>query len=117
MVVSIVKRLGGTVVIVNSVNDHVYMLVPLPRTCSMADLMREVKSKTSEWIHKKFSALRAFEWQGGYVAFSVSPSHKDDIVGYIERQQEHHQNVTFEEEFLRLLKNSKVAYNEAHLWD
>lgn len=117
MIVAITKRLGGQVVIVNSVKDHVHMLAPLPRTCTMANLMKEVKGETSEWIHNKFPGMRAFQWQGGYGAFSVSPSHRDDVVRYIASQEQHHQKVSFQEEFLRLLNLYKVDYNEAYLWD
>jgi len=117
MIVAIIRRLSGEVIIVNSVKDHVHMFLPLPRTVTVADIMKEVKSETSKWIHQKFAQSRAFQWQGGYGAFSVSPSHRAAVVGYIRNQEEHHRTVTFKEEFVRLLGKYGVTYNEAYLWD
>ena len=45
-----------------------------------------------------------FQWQDGYGAFSVSPSQLDKVTAYIRNQREHHKKVTFEQEFLALLK-------------
>ncbi len=117
VIASIVQKQGTNPVIVNSVNDHVHMLIPLSRTVSIADLMKVVKGKTSEWIHGRFPNLRVFQWQGGYGAFSVSPSHKEAMVHYIATQQEHHKTVSFQDEFRRLLEIYKVTYDEAYLWD
>ncbi len=117
VIASLVQKHGTNAIIVNSVNDHVHMLVPLSRTVSISDLMKLVKGKTSEWIHNKFPTLRAFQWQAGYRAFSVSPSHKEAVVNYIATQREHHEKVTFQDEFRRLLDKYQVTYDEAYLWD
>ncbi len=117
IIISIIRRLGGDVICVNSVNDHIHMLGPLPRTISMSDLMRAVKGKSSEWVHERFPHLQAFKWQGGYGAFSVSASHKVKTINYIKNQAEHHRTVTFQDEFRTLLDRYEVTYNEAYLWD
>ena len=36
---------------------------------------------------------------------------------YIQRQAEHHRKMTFEEEFLALLKKHGIAYDERYLWE
>jgi hypothetical protein len=53
----------------------------------------------------------AFQLQTGYAAFSVSPSQIDKVTAYIREQPEHHRKVTFEEEFLALLKEAGVPYD------
>lgn len=117
MTIAILAKRGAPVIAVNSVKDHVHMLVHLPRTVAMSDLMRDVKTETSEWIHKKFPRLRLFQWQTGYGAFSVSASHKLDVVKYIESQEERHRTVSFQDEFRRLLERYEVKFDEAYLWD
>ena len=42
--------------------------------------------------------------------FSVSPSQLDKVTAYIRNQHEHHKKVTFEQEFLALLKKAGVPY-------
>ena len=57
----------------------------------------------------------AFQWQNGYAAFSVSPSQLDKVTAYIRNQREHHKKVTFEQEFLALLKKAGVPYDPKYV--
>jgi putative transposase len=56
-------------------------------------------------------------WQDGYGAFSVSPSHVPDLTNYIAKQEEHHANVSFQDEFRRLLAKYDIEYDERYVWD
>jgi hypothetical protein len=47
----------------------------------------------------------------------VSVSQLDKIVQYIRGQPEHHRKMTFQEEFLELLKKHGVEYDERYLCD
>lgn len=62
-------------------------------------------------------SLRNFYWQDGYGAFSVNPSEIDKVILYIDQQQEHHQKVTFQDEYRTFFKKYKVEYDERYLWD
>jgi len=62
-------------------------------------------------------AAKAFGWQAGYGAFSVSPSSVPRVVRYIEGQAEHHKRQTFEEEFLLLLERHGIEHDPRHVWD
>jgi len=50
-----------------------------------------------------------FSWQRGYGAFSVSQSHVDALISYIQKQEEHHRTITFEEEFRLMLKRYAMS--------
>ena len=50
-------------------------------------------------------------------AFSVSVSLLDDVIGYIRNQEKHHHKMTFQEEFITLLKKHRIEYDERYLWD
>ena len=52
-----------------------------------------------------------FARQEGYGAFSVSQSQRQVVVDYIDRQQEHHQKWTFEQEYLGLLEKYGIEYD------
>jgi putative transposase len=62
-------------------------------------------------------ALGGFSWQRGYGCFSVGPVDLEALCRYIDGQEEHHRNRTFEEEFRSLLANYGVKYDEAYVWD
>jgi len=65
----IVRDLSGKALIINGTPDHVHLLVSMPATISIADMMRIVKSKSSRWVREQFSSEGAFAWQAGYGAF------------------------------------------------
>lgn len=44
------------------------------------------------------------------IAFSVSPTAKDNVVNYIIHQKEHHKRVNYEDEYRRLCEMSGVAF-------
>jgi len=60
--------------------------------------------------------MRAFEWQDGYGAFTVSRSQIHEVIEYIKNQRAHHRNKTFQEEYLELLQKHGVDYDERYLW-
>ncbi len=42
---------------------------------------------------------------------------REDVEKYVRNQDEHHQKMTFQEEFLMFLKRYKVEYDEQYVWD
>src|SRR6185369_11061894 len=118
------KLLGGTcnerdcsVLRVGGVADHVHILCRLGRTATAADLVKELKRESSQWIKTKDPRLAEFYWQNGYGAFSVSPSHVELVREYIANQEDHHRTVTFQDEFRRLLKKYGLEWDEGYVWD
>lgn len=96
--------------------DHVHLLLRLHRTIAPADAVRTIKAASSKWM-KEDAGHSDSSWQTGYGIFSVSASHVDDVVAYIQNQEEHHRTRTFQEEFRLLLERYGVEYNEAYVWD
>ncbi|MFG0252358.1 MAG: transposase, partial [Phycisphaerales bacterium JB038] len=58
----------------------------------------------------------AFGWQGGYGAFTVSKSAVDEVTRYINKQEEHHRRMTFQEELVALLERHGIEYDPKYLW-
>ena len=92
-----------------------HILFSLARATSIANVVEETKKSSSKWMKRQ--GVRAFGWQAGYGAFSVSESNTADVIQYIARQEEHHQRMTFQDEFRRFLDRYGVAYDETYLWD
>ena len=113
----IVSRLNGTLLRAGSVEDHIHLLLVHPRTSSPADLIQEIKTGSSKWIKSKGPNYDDFHWQSGYGMFSISPSHREDVERYIDGQKEHHRQVTFQDEFLRLLRKYDLEFDERYVWD
>ncbi len=97
--------------------DHVHILLSLPSTLSIAKALQLIKGGSSKWVHDTFPAHRLFRWQIKYGAFGVSVSLLDKTIQYIKRQEDHHRKMTFQEEFLTLLRKHRIAYDERYLWE
>jgi hypothetical protein len=79
--------------------------------------MREVKSKSSEFMNKERLTKEKFNWQEGYGAFSYSHSHIQNVIEYVLNQPEHHKEKTFREEYLELLKKFEIPYEDQYLFN
>ena len=109
----IVREHAATAVIVNGMADHVHLLVAYPPSLALADLVRVLKTNSSLWLHREHRGTHElFAWQSGYGAFSVSHSARTAVADYIARQQEHHQRMSFEQEFRSLLRRHGVEYDQ-----
>ena len=108
---------GCPVLRVGGVADHVHILCRLGRTITIADLVKELKRESSLWIKAKSDTMEEFHWQNGYGAFSISPAHVDALRAYIDNQEEHHKEETFQDEFRRLLTKYGLAWDERYVWD
>ena len=102
---------------VGGVEDHVHILLSLPPTISIAKALQLIKGGSSKWVHETFPEHRLFGWQEKYGAFSVSESRVASVIEYIKGQAEHHNKMSFQEEFVALLKKHRIEYDERYLWD
>jgi REP element-mobilizing transposase RayT len=102
---------------IGGAQDHIHLLLSLPPALSIAKAMQLIKGGSSKWIHETFLEQRLFAWQEKYGAFSVSFSQLDRISQYIKDQAEHHRKMSFQEEFLALLRKHRIEHDERYLWD
>lgn len=107
-----VRALDGVSEGVGGVADHVHLLVSLKPTHCLADFMRELKKSSSTWAQGK---TKAFAWQEGYSAFSVSATAIPDVQRYIAHQEDHHRTRSFREELVDLLTRAGIAYDPKYL--
>ena len=104
-------------VIVGGEKDHVHALFALSRKYSISTIVKEIKRVSSGWVKDLSQSQRKFHWQKGNGAFSVSQSHLDKVITYIERQEQHHRRVDFQGEYRGFLKKYQVEYDERYVWD
>jgi REP element-mobilizing transposase RayT len=96
--------------------DHVHVLVSIPPTILLSEIVRNVKVCTTKWMQQTDLINENFSWQEGYGAFSVSASNREGVTNYIQQQKEHHKKHNFKEEFLMLLGKHGIAFDEKYLW-
>jgi putative transposase len=108
--IGIADNLGFTILAAGGTANHVHLLIALPPSLTLAEVIQKLKANSSRWVGGEF------EWQKGYGAFSVSPSLVPAVQAYIRNQEEHHRERSFEEELVALLRKSGVSYDAGRLF-
>jgi REP element-mobilizing transposase RayT len=96
--------------------DHLHLLVSVPPTLSISEMVNALKSNSSRWVHEEVSRMKIFAWQEGYGAFSVSRSNEETVAHYIRQQKSHHRKRDFKTEFLELLARHDLDYDPEYIW-
>jgi putative transposase len=109
--------LGCIAIEINSEPEHVHALFLLGRTITLSDAIGQLKTRSNDWLRARDARFAQFYWQGGYGAFSISQSGVEELRRYIRNQREHHQKVSFQDEFRALLRRYEIEYDERYVWD
>ncbi|MBE8713486.1 IS200/IS605 family transposase [Sphingobacterium hungaricum] len=115
-ITGIIQNQGHKLLAINSASNHIHLLIVLNPTQAISDLMRIVKSDSSEFVNKERFTKHRFQWQEGYGAFSYSRSQIDNVVKYILNQKEHHKKVSFQEEYRKMLKDYSIDYDDKYVF-
>lgn len=111
---NLINEANCKTIIVNRAEDHVHCPIGLKPVVSVSELMKTVKAKSSKYVNDHSLTPERFEWQEGYGVFSYAQRDLDMIYTYIQNQEAHHANQTFKDEYLGLLKEFKIEYNEQY---
>lgn len=112
----IIRNKEQKMLAINGMPDHIHFFIGMKPSCSLSDLVREIKKSSTEFIKEKKLSKFKFNWQEGYGAFSYSHSQIDSVVKYIINQKEHHKKQTFREEYMDFLKKFEIEFKEDYLF-
>lgn len=114
---AIVQNRKHKLLAIYAMRDHVHILIGQYLPHSIPELVEELKTGTNKWVKEKRLAKFRFEWQIGYGAFSHSKSQVPKVIKYILNQEEHHAKKKFKDEYLEILRNNEVDFNEKYVFD
>jgi putative transposase len=112
----IFKEWDSPAIIIGGVDDRVHALFSLSKNHALIKIVEEVKKGSSKWMKTETGNVD-FYWQNGYATFSVSRSNEDRVNLYIQKQEEHHRTLSFQDELRELLKRHRVEFDERYVWD
>ena len=101
--------------VINGVEDHIHIVTHLHPTISLSDLVKDVKVSSSLYIKDKKLFRNFISWQEGYGAFTYSSQQKNVLINYVKNQKEHHKKKTFRDEYIELLKEHEIVFDEKYL--
>lgn len=84
--VGIARNLDGVALRIGGYFEHVHLLVRIPAKLAVSDFVGKLKSNSSREVNREAMLDRAFHWQDGFGAFTVSQSQSNRIIQYIDRQ-------------------------------
>ena len=113
----IIRNKEQKLLAINGMPDHIHILIGMKPSCCLADLVREIKKASNEFINDKRLTRLKFQWQEGYGAFSYSHSSLDNLIRYIANQKEHHKKRSFKEEYLDFLMKYEVDFKQEYLFE
>ncbi|MDG5816408.1 transposase [Chitinispirillales bacterium ANBcel5] len=113
----VLRTLDTVPLVVGGVDDHIHILCVTSKNNAISKLVGETKRISSMWIKSRDVIYSSFYWQRGYSAFSVGRTEIDKTRNYISSQETHHQNDSFEDEYLRLLDENEMNYDLRYVWD
>ena len=116
MIGGICKQQHAQLLCGNGTPDHVHLLVRFPPDLAPSVLAREVKARSSRWLHDTFPALRRSSWQRGYGGFTVSSSAVPTVERYIRMQPQHHARLTFKDEFVAMLRKHGIEFDVRYIF-
>jgi len=99
---------------INSMPDHIHMLIGLRPLQSLSSLVQNIKNESSKWINTNQLCDTKFQWQEGFGAFSYSKSQINTVINYIQNQEQHHLKKTFLEEYVSFLE--EVDWDEKYIF-
>ena len=97
--------------------DHCHLMIGMKPSISISDLVRDIKAISSKFINDSKWINGKFNWQEGFGAFSYSKSQINSVCNYILNQEEHHKKKSFKNEYLDLLKEFEVEFEEKYLFE
>lgn len=116
-ITGMVQNKGQKMIAINGMPDHIHILIGLKPSCSISELVREVKKSSNDFIQvKKYSQFK-FSWQEGYGAFSYGHSNLGSVVSYIANQKEHHKQLSFKDEYTAFLKKFEIDHKPEYLFE
>lgn len=115
-IAGIVRNQGQKLIAINGMPDHVHILIGLKPAMALADLVREIKSDSTNFINEQKLLRGRFNWQEGYGAFSYGHSQLNTVIRYIQNQEKHHHKHSFRSEYMTLLRKYDIAFEDKYVF-
>lgn len=116
-ITGVIRNDGHKLIAINGMSDHLHILLGLKPDMALSDLVRDIKSNSSNFINKRRFAHGKFNWQEGYGAFSYGHSQLETIIRYIQNQEQHHSRRSFKDEYLASLKKFRINFENKYVFN
>jgi len=100
---------------INGVENHLHIATHIHPTIALSTLVKDIKIASAIWIKEQNLFPGFVSWQSGYGGFTYSYKEKQALIKYIKNQEKHHKSITFREEYIKLLNEYNIEFDEKYL--
>ncbi len=100
---------------INGIEDHLHIITHLNPMISLSSLIKDIKLGSSTFIKENHLFPNFTGWQDGYGAFTYSIKEKDKLIEYVKNQEEHHREINFKDEYINLLNEQEIKFDQKYL--
>ena len=112
----IIKSKNSVLYRINGTENHIHILCDLHPTVALSDLLRDIKKSTSHWMKRSDNYPQFVSWAEGSCVLTYSYREKEMIINYIKNQKEHHKQIAFEDEYVGLLREHGIDYDDKYIF-
>jgi len=116
-IAGIIRNQNQKLIVINSMPDHVHILVGLKPDMALSDLVRDIKANSSRFINEKRWVRGRFNWQEGFGGFSRSQEELERVIEYIQSQEEHHLKRAFVDEYKEMLEEFRIEFDCKYVFE
>lgn len=116
-ITGIVQNHKHKMLAIGTMPDHIHIFIGYNLNHLIPDLVEEIKTSSNAWIRSNKLSRFKFEWQKGYGAFTHARSQLDTVVRYVLSQEEHHDKLSFREEYLDILRKNDIEFKEEYVFE
>ena len=100
---------------INGIENHIHIATHIHPSVSLSSLVKDIKISSSSWIKEQRLFPDFVAWQHGYGAFTYSNKEKHALIEYVKNQEEHHKSISIKEEYINILKEFDIKFDEKYL--
>ena len=113
----ILKNMGCIPYIVGGHIDHLHLVFSATGKYYIGKIVQNIKISSNAFMHDRTELFPdLINWQVGYGAFSYQRSKLNVLIEYVKTQKFHHETVSFKEEYIQLLEENGIEYDEKYLF-
>ena len=110
----IISNRGCEALVINGTPNHIHLLIRVSPSTKFSELVHDLKLGATHYIKTNRERFIDFEgWSKEYAVFSCSASDRARVISYIKNQEEHHRNISSEDELRRFCAIAQIDYYES----
>ena len=108
----ILTNLSCGVLRINGIGNHVHLLINLPPTLCLSQVVATLKQSSSRWMNNNPDFPYFDGWGKEYFATTINVGDKENVIQYIMNQERHHLGVDFETELRTDIESNGFEWND-----